>query len=242
MTSYEARYRLLRPLDHPLRQHVYRTLRRLEREAGRPLGVLDVGGRRSQYTIGLASRVTITDIPRETSLQEHLDLGATDDLRERLTSARTNVEAYLIDDLTQTTLAPASFDVAVAIEVIEHVDDDDTFIRNLARVLKPGGTAVLSTPNGDFRPTPYPDHRRHYTRAGLLALLQRHFATAEVGYLVNASPLMSFGTRTPSLRNPLRTLAGTAAMALAANLERLGAGGTGPDRKLHLVASARAAA
>jgi SAM-dependent methyltransferase len=241
VTAYEARYRLLRPYDHPLRQYVYRTLRDIERQAGRPLSILDVGGRRSQYTIGLKSRITITDIPKETALQERLDLGTTDSIRGQLMARRSNVADYVIDDMTRTQLAAGAYDVVVAIEVIEHVDDDEAFVRNVSKVLAPGGHVVLTTPNGDFRPVPYADHRRHYTRRQLSEILRRHLSEPRVGYLVNEGALMRWGTVTPSFRRLARTLASPVALGLATHLERLGVGGSGPHRKLHLVASARKA-
>jgi SAM-dependent methyltransferase len=41
----------------------------------------------------------------------------------------------------------ASFDVVCSLEVVEHVEDQFAWCREVMRVLKPGGTAVLSTPN-----------------------------------------------------------------------------------------------
>jgi hypothetical protein len=41
----------------------------------------------------------------------------------------------------------ASFDVACSIEVIEHLEDQFAFARELYRVLKPGGRAIVTTPN-----------------------------------------------------------------------------------------------
>jgi len=41
----------------------------------------------------------------------------------------------------------AHFDAVVSIEVIEHVEDQFAFVRELARVAKPGGLVVLTTPN-----------------------------------------------------------------------------------------------
>lgn len=43
--------------------------------------------------------------------------------------------------------ADATFDVACSLEVVEHVEDQFLFARELHRILKPGGIAVLSTPN-----------------------------------------------------------------------------------------------
>ena len=40
-----------------------------------------------------------------------------------------------------------SIDVACSLEVIEHVEDQFAFTREIHRVLKPGGLAIISTPN-----------------------------------------------------------------------------------------------
>jgi len=40
-----------------------------------------------------------------------------------------------------------SFDVVLATEVMEHLADHPTFVREAGRILKPGGRLVLSTPN-----------------------------------------------------------------------------------------------
>ncbi len=41
----------------------------------------------------------------------------------------------------------ASIDAAMAVEILEHVENPRLFLRELARVLKPRGVAVVSTPN-----------------------------------------------------------------------------------------------
>lgn len=43
--------------------------------------------------------------------------------------------------------ADASFDVVCSLEVIEHLEDQFLFTRELCRILKPGGVAIISTPN-----------------------------------------------------------------------------------------------
>ena len=43
------------------------------------------------------------------------------------------------------------FDWVVSIDVLEHLRQDQPFLRELRRVLKPGGKAVVTVPNGDER-------------------------------------------------------------------------------------------
>lgn len=45
----------------------------------------------------------------------------------------------------------AQFDCVVSIDVLEHLEEDQPFLRELKRVLKPGGMAVVTVPNGDDR-------------------------------------------------------------------------------------------
>jgi SAM-dependent methyltransferase len=40
-----------------------------------------------------------------------------------------------------------SFDVAMAVEILEHLENPRSFLRELSRVLEPGGIAIVSTPN-----------------------------------------------------------------------------------------------
>jgi len=49
-------------------------------------------------------------------------------------------------------LGPGSFALLTAMEVIEHVESPVGFLRNIARLLAPGGVAVLTTPNVDSLP------------------------------------------------------------------------------------------
>lgn len=52
-------------------------------------------------------------------------------------------------DIENNKLPPSAgkFDLAIAGEIVEHVVDTDTFIKNIASALKPGGHLILSTPN-----------------------------------------------------------------------------------------------
>lgn len=44
----------------------------------------------------------------------------------------------------------SEFDVVLIAEIIEHVAHPDEFIKNIAKMVKPGGHIVMSTPNGEY--------------------------------------------------------------------------------------------
>ncbi len=55
--------------------------------------------------------------------------------------------AYLRGALTALPLVTGSADVTVSLQVLEHIWTPGDFVRELARVTRPGGVVVLSTPN-----------------------------------------------------------------------------------------------
>lgn len=82
-------------------------------------------------------------------------------------------------DITRLPMADASYDVVIANHVLEHIHDDRCAMRELFRVLRPGGVALLSVPINPTREATYedpsitdpiqrqahfnaPDHRRFY--------------------------------------------------------------------------------
>jgi len=54
---------------------------------------------------------------------------------------------WQVMDIQNIAIADASFDFIFSCETIEHVPDPARAVRELARVLKPGGTVFLTTPN-----------------------------------------------------------------------------------------------
>ena len=62
-------------------------------------------------------------------------------------------DSVLAGDAESIPAADGSFDVVVSIDVHEHLDDCDSFNRELFRVARPGGMIVVTTPNGgNWRP------------------------------------------------------------------------------------------
>ena len=58
--------------------------------------------------------------------------------------------------------ADGSFDFAVSFQVIEHIERDVDFVREVSRVLRDGGSFIVSTPNAPMSLTRNPWHVREY--------------------------------------------------------------------------------
>lgn len=68
-------------------------------------------------------------------------------------------------------LEDASVDAVLSIQVLEHVRDLDSYCTEVRRVLKPGGTLLLST-HGTWLYHPHPEDHRRWTRTGLVIDLE----------------------------------------------------------------------
>ncbi len=73
-----------------------------------------------------------------------------------------------------------SFDTIVSFQVIEHIKDDRKFLKEIWRVLKPGGKAIITTPNKKKSLTRNPWHIREYTASELKTLAEPIFDEVEL--------------------------------------------------------------
>jgi ubiquinone/menaquinone biosynthesis C-methylase UbiE len=92
----------------------------------------------------------------------------------RATYAGENVE-FTVGSATEIPLGDDSVDVVVTFETIEHVEDYRTFVREIRRVLKPGGIAVVSTPNDLEYEEGNHFHLHEFVRDELVDLLRADF-------------------------------------------------------------------
>jgi SAM-dependent methyltransferase len=119
-------------------EHRYTKLHRLLREHAGDLSgkrILDLGASRGQFL----ARFDGAD-----AVGTEIDPSEIEHLRRRGIDV---AEAYLEPAAPKLPFDDASFDVVLAGEIIEHMVDTQGFLREVARVLRRGGSVALSTPN-----------------------------------------------------------------------------------------------
>lgn len=149
-------------------------------EARRPATVLDVGcGSGQLLTLPLAQNFAGVQI---TGLDEDaVSIGWA-----QKQNSPSNLRFILPDALA----ADARFDLIIASEVIEHVEDPAQFLIWLRGHLAPGGAVFLTLPNGFG---PYETITFLYQLAGRMGLRKRHVAaTGTVTDTLAASPHINF--------------------------------------------------
>lgn len=240
MKFFEIAYLISEPFLPALYEQVRLRLWQLSGKPGSQLNVLDVGGRKSHYTIGFPFAVTISDLPRESDIQKNLHLGINDEIKQQVLSRRSNIKEIVYDDMSCSNLPSNSFDGIIAVEVLEHVEKDDGFLHHVHRVLKPGGFFLMTTPNGDHVVNTNPDHKRHYKKHQLEELVRQAFGEVEeISYMVADTKQLGVGLASWSLRNPIRTLESMSANLVSRRQSRNKDLLNSKDGTLHLVVVAR---
>lgn len=89
----------------------------------------------------------------------------------------------------------SSFDCVVSFQVIEHIKDDSAFLKEISRVLKPNGLALITTPNRPMSLSRNPWHEREYTGIELSALAKKYFSTVEMKGITGNEKVMQYHER-----------------------------------------------
>ncbi|MDP1652031.1 MAG: class I SAM-dependent methyltransferase [Rhodocyclaceae bacterium] len=84
----------------------------------------------------------------------------------------------------------AGFDVVIASQVLEHVIRRHTFVKEIHRVLRPGGRAFIFVPDQCLGPIDEPEHVIVYSRDKLAAFLGKYFAVDSIDSIKDANHRM----------------------------------------------------
>jgi SAM-dependent methyltransferase len=120
-------------------------------------------------------------------LRQHGSVAALDVNRESLLACRgRGADHLLLGDAAQPPLAPASFDLVCALDVLEHLADDREALASWRAVLRPGGRLLLTVPALRLlwgRQDVLSGHYRRYRRRELRARLRESgFAVERLTY------------------------------------------------------------
>ena len=85
-----------------------------------------------------------------------------------------------------------SIDFVVSFQVIEHIKEDNQFLAEIQRVLKPGGELILTTPNIKMSLSRNPWHIREYSPKDIDELLKKYFDIVELKGVFGNAKVMSY--------------------------------------------------
>lgn len=110
-------------------------------------------------------------------------------------SARHPTVRFEVASGTALPFPDAGFNAVVCFQVIEHVEDEAGLLAELSRVLRPGGVALITTPNRRLRLLPFqrpwnPYHVREHSANSLQCLLSGFFDTVEIAGVMADADLM----------------------------------------------------
>lgn len=109
-------------------------------------------------------------------------------LRKRFPQAK-----FIRADFPPFSFMPSNhFDCIISFQVIEHIQDDFQFLKEIYRMLKPGGKAFLSTPNRPLSLTRNPWHAREYTANELRILSSKVFTKVTVQGITGNEKVMTY--------------------------------------------------
>jgi ubiquinone/menaquinone biosynthesis C-methylase UbiE len=92
-------------------------------------------------------------------------------------------------DLVNCPLPDTSVDVVVALNVLEHIKDDEAALKQIYRILKPGGYAIIELPANSQLYDFYDEQLKHFRRYDLRGLTQMSLGC---GFVVSKSTHLGF--------------------------------------------------
>lgn len=91
--------------------------------------------------------------------------------------------------------ADKSFDFVLCFQVIEHIRDDHALLKEIHRVLRPGGILLMTTPNRIRSLSRNPWHVREYTASELSVIAHRFFSHVQMKGITGNGRVMEYYER-----------------------------------------------
>ena len=85
-----------------------------------------------------------------------------------------------------------SVDFVVTFQVIEHIENDELFLKEIKRVLKPGGKLIMTTPNIKMSLTRNPWHIREYSPEQMNNVVKSIFDSYELKGIFGNEKVMDY--------------------------------------------------
>lgn len=122
--------------------HIRRELRGLQKEGFTPQQIADAGSGFGQYVYNLSKLFPVAKITGLDIKQEQVD-----DCNTFFTSlGKGDRIKFRYADLTRLG-ETETYDLILCVDVMEHIEEDRTVLKNYYRALKPGGVLLISTPS-----------------------------------------------------------------------------------------------
>ncbi len=161
---------------------------RLHKES--PLFAIDLVRHRAAY-------IHAIELAKASGAQRILDLGCgtgygTGELAEALpqtfavdrispdSDARHPAAHFVRADAGHLPLRSESFDMVVSFQVIEHLEDPTVYLDAMSRLVRPGGTVLITTPNILTSDRVNPFHIHEYESDELKGIIEAHFGDVEM--------------------------------------------------------------
>jgi SAM-dependent methyltransferase len=133
--------------------HIRRALTKLKQTLPEAPEILDAGSGFGQYDYTMALQFPSCHITAVDVKKEQIDDCNT--FFQRIGKA--DRVKFLVDDLTLY-VQPDTFDLALSVDVMEHIEDDIAVFKNIAKSLKKGGVLLISTPSDQGGSDVHDDH------------------------------------------------------------------------------------
>ncbi len=122
--------------------HIKREVRKIKKSLPEHAKILDAGAGFGQYTYYLSMQSSKWDIHAVDIKQEQID-----DCNEFFKKlGKENQVKFEFADLTKFKKIE-EYDLALSVDVMEHIEEDETVFQNICKALKPGGVLLISTPS-----------------------------------------------------------------------------------------------